>query len=438
MDERPHLPSLRKDPIVPRLSEQSTPGEGIRPEESASGKSASSEATHAPEVGHPVASPYPHREEDLATGCHQGRKRLLRIDQAHLSCPTGGQSFGVESEDLDIRKQGEEGGEISPRNVTNCSRQSPWQLAHSPGQQNLLRHENAELSGESEPRQTVREGLVAAGSGFAAGCRSVLSASASTASRQPAEIGRQGINDLNAQTGRTLPEAVLQARDLWKAFVRGATRVEVLQGLDLEVAPGEFLAVVGPSGSGKSTLLHLLATLDRPDRGEIFFRGRRIDNLSPRGRDRLRNRHFGMVFQMYHLLPELSALENVMLPLMIGYGFVGVLSRWRSFRGEAMRWLEAVGLGHRAYHKPRELSGGEMQRAAIARALVHRPDVLFADEPTGNLDRLTGREILELLCGLNQQQKLTIVMVTHDPEVARSAHRIMQMRDGRLFPLDLS
>ncbi|MCS7236690.1 MAG: ABC transporter ATP-binding protein [Thermoguttaceae bacterium] len=229
-------------------------------------------------------------------------------------------------------------------------------------------------------------------------------------------------------------EAILAARGLYKSFVRGSTRVEVLRGLDLEVTPGEFLAIVGHSGSGKSTLLHLLATLDRPDEGEIHFRTRRIDNISARGRDRLRNRHFGMVFQMYHLLPELTALENVMLPLMIGHGPLGLVTRWRSFRRQAWQWLEAVGLAHRAHHKPRELSGGEMQRTAIARALVHRPDVLFADEPTGNLDRKTGWEILDLLRALNRREKLTIVMVTHDPQVAQSADRILQLFDGRLYP----
>lgn len=233
---------------------------------------------------------------------------------------------------------------------------------------------------------------------------------------------------------RAAGELVLAARQLSKSFVRGSTRLEVLRGLELEVYPGEFLAIVGHSGSGKSTLLHLLATLDRPDEGEIHFRGRRIDNITTRGRDRLRNRHFGIVFQMYHLLPELTALENVMLPLMIGHGPLALLTRWRSFRRQAWQWLEAVGLSHRAHHKPRELSGGEMQRAAIARALVHRPAVLFADEPTGNLDRRTGWEILQLLRGLNRQEKLTIVMVTHDPQVAALADRVLRLFDGRLYP----
>jgi lipoprotein-releasing system ATP-binding protein len=142
-----------------------------------------------------------------------------------------------------------------------------------------------------------------------------------------------------------------------------------------------------------------------------------------------------MVFQMYHLLPELTALENVMLPLMIPHGPLALLTRWRSIRRKALEWLAAVGLTHRAHHKPRELSGGEMQRVAIARALVHHPEVLFADEPTGNLDRQTGWEILELLRRLNHQQNLTIVMVTHDPQVAGIADRIVRLQDGRIVPV---
>jgi lipoprotein-releasing system ATP-binding protein len=229
--------------------------------------------------------------------------------------------------------------------------------------------------------------------------------------------------------------ALLASRDLHKTYVRGSTRVEVLRGANLEVRAGEFLAVVGPSGSGKSTLLHLLATLDRPDSGEIYFHGNRIDHLSARYRDRLRNRHFGMVFQLYHLLPELTALENVMLPLMIGQSPFSLLTKWRRFRRQAQRWLEAMGLAHRAHHKPREMSGGEMQRAAIARALVHGPEILFADEPTGNLDRQTGWEILRLLRSLNLQQNLTIVMVTHDPQLADAADRSVCLRDGQIHPV---
>jgi lipoprotein-releasing system ATP-binding protein len=230
-------------------------------------------------------------------------------------------------------------------------------------------------------------------------------------------------------------EVAIEACNISKSYTRGGSRVEVLRQLELRVFSGEFVAIVGQSGSGKSTLLHLLATLDRPDEGEVFYRGERIDHLPSRQRDRLRNRHFGMVFQMYHLLPELTALENVMLPLMIPHGPLALLTKWRAIRGKALQWLRAVGLAHRAYHKPRELSGGEMQRVAIARALVHCPEILFADEPTGNLDRHTGWEILKLLRSLNKEENLTIVMVTHDPQVAGIADRIVRLYDGRIVPV---
>jgi lipoprotein-releasing system ATP-binding protein len=206
----------------------------------------------------------------------------------------------------------------------------------------------------------------------------------------------------------------------------------VLQGVTLDVDQGEFVAIVGPSGCGKTTLLHLLATLDRPDAGEICFEGHRIDNLPTTGRDILRNRYFGMVFQFYHLLPELSVLENVLIPAMIGDGIFGYLGRRGARRERARKIIEQVGLSHRLRHKPRELSGGEMQRTAIARALVSQPRVLLADEPTGNLDKHTGEEIMAILRRLNREQNLTIVMVTHDPNVAEQADRIITLVDGRV------
>jgi lipoprotein-releasing system ATP-binding protein len=217
-----------------------------------------------------------------------------------------------------------------------------------------------------------------------------------------------------------------------KSYHKGRIEIPVLRGVDLEVRDHEFLAIVGQSGSGKSTLLHLLATLDAPDRGEIHFEGHRIDNLPAAGRDILRNRHFGMIFQFYHLLPELTTLENVMMPLMIA------TSSWRYFGARrrhtavARGLLETVGLGHRLKHKPRELSGGEMQRAAIARALVAGPKLLLADEPTGNLDRGTGEEIIGLLRRLNAEQNLSIVMVTHDGAFAAQADRRVTLAEGRL------
>jgi lipoprotein-releasing system ATP-binding protein len=217
---------------------------------------------------------------------------------------------------------------------------------------------------------------------------------------------------------------------LAKSYRKGPLAVPVLKGVDFHVRQGEFVAVVGQSGCGKSTLLHLLGTLDAPDAGQIHFEGRRIDNLDLRGRDQLRNQHIGMIFQFYHLLPELSALENVLAPIMIRYG---VLSYFRNKRGHterAAKLLQMVGLSHRLTHKPRELSGGEMQRAAIARALIAQPKLLLADEPTGNLDQKTGGEILNLLRALNRQQGLTIVMVTHDQAIARQADRVVALANG--------
>jgi len=224
----------------------------------------------------------------------------------------------------------------------------------------------------------------------------------------------------------------LEAVGLKKCYRKGSVEIPVLRGVDIGVRQGEFLAVVGQSGSGKSTLLHLLGTLDVPDSGAISFAGRRIDNLRGSARDALRNRHIGMVFQFYHLLPELTTLENVLAPLMIHGSVWGYFRHRRRYRAAATDLLELVGLGHRLNHRPRELSGGEMQRTAIARALVSRPQLLLADEPTGNLDRSTGQEILGILRSLNRQEKLTIVMVTHDLAIAEQADRIVRLTDGRM------
>jgi lipoprotein-releasing system ATP-binding protein len=227
-------------------------------------------------------------------------------------------------------------------------------------------------------------------------------------------------------------EYQLEAVGLAKSYRKASVEIPVLKGVDLAVRRGEFLAIVGQSGSGKSTLLHLLGTLDSPDEGSVFFEGRRIDNLPAAGRDLLRNRRFGMIFQFYHLLPELTTLENVLAPLMIGKSVLGFLRNRTIYRSTAEQLLELVGLSHRLKHTPRELSGGEMQRAAIARALVAAPDLLLADEPTGNLDQSTGQEILELLCSLKQRDNLTIVMVTHDQAIAQRADRIVRLVDGRI------
>jgi lipoprotein-releasing system ATP-binding protein len=225
---------------------------------------------------------------------------------------------------------------------------------------------------------------------------------------------------------------LLSARNLHKTYRKHAVVVPVLAGLDLAVRPGEFLSVVGASGSGKSTLLHLLGTLDRPDEGRIYLDGRRIDNVPAKQRDELRNQTFGLIFQFYHLLPELTALENVLMPQMIEQSVLGWWGRRRELRKRGADILERVGLGHRLRHKPRELSGGEMQRAAIARALVNRPRVLLADEPTGNLDADTGADIVRLLRDLNRQEGLTIVMVTHNLELVGETDRVVRLVSGRV------
>ena len=227
-------------------------------------------------------------------------------------------------------------------------------------------------------------------------------------------------------------QPLLSATNLRKTYVKFANRIEVLRGLDLDVAQGEFLSVIGNSGSGKSTMLHLLGTLDKPDDGRIYLEGRRIDNLPAQERDQLRNRTFGFIFQFYHLLPELNTLENVLAPALISHS---VWSWWlnrRALRKAALEMLEKVGLSHRLKHKPKELSGGEMQRAAIARALINRPRVLLADEPTGNLDSANGQHVMKLLRDLNRQEGLSIVMVTHNLDLVHGTDRVVRLFDGRV------
>ncbi|CAN5473411.1 ABC transporter ATP-binding protein [soil metagenome] len=225
---------------------------------------------------------------------------------------------------------------------------------------------------------------------------------------------------------------MLTAVQIYKTYRRDAVKVPVLQGVNLEVYRSEFLCVIGASGSGKSTLLHLLGTIDQPDKGEITLDGERIDNLPSERRDRLRNRTFGYVFQFYHLLPELNTLENVMVPAMISNSLFGWMRQKHIQRKRATELLERVGLGHRLKHKPRELSGGEMQRAAIARALINRPTVLLADEPTGNLDVDTGHEIMGLLRDLNENSGLTIVMVTHNLDLVAESDRVIRLQAGQV------
>jgi lipoprotein-releasing system ATP-binding protein len=223
---------------------------------------------------------------------------------------------------------------------------------------------------------------------------------------------------------------MLQAENIHKTYRRHAVEVRVLDGLNLEVKTGEFLSIVGVSGSGKSTLLHLLGTLDAPDSGSILLDGKRIDNLRPHERDLLRNQTFGYIFQFYHLLPELTTLDNVLMPAYIGHSVMGWWKNRAKWRARAEELLCKVGLSHRLKHRPRELSGGEMQRAAVARALLKHPRVLLADEPTGNLDAGTGGEIVRLLRDLNREEGVTIVMVTHNLDIVAATDRVVRMVNG--------
>ena len=224
-------------------------------------------------------------------------------------------------------------------------------------------------------------------------------------------------------------ELLMRAEGLSKSYRKGKLEIPVLRNVDFHVRQSEFVSIVGKSGSGKSTLMHLLGVLDQPDAGEIHFGDRRIDNLSPRARDAFRNRDVGVIFQFYHLLPEFSTLENVLAPRMIGESLWGYFTRRKQHRQNAIALLERVGLGHRLDHRPSELSGGEMQRAAIARALISQPRLLLADEPTGNLDPQTGEEIFELLQSLNREQDLTIVMVSHDESLAERTDRVVRLTE---------
>ena len=218
----------------------------------------------------------------------------------------------------------------------------------------------------------------------------------------------------------------IRAVGLTRSFKVGETEVEALRGVDLEVQAGEFVALVGPSGSGKSTFLNLVGGLDRPTDGELWIDGVELSTSKERALTDHRRRRVGFVFQGFHLLPRLTALENVALPMM----FVGVGERERLARAREL--LEQVGLAGRMDHRPTQLSGGEQQRVAIARALVGRPAIILADEPTGNLDSVTGGEIMSLLRDLNRDQHVTLLLVTHDPEAAGFASRVVRLRDGRI------
>lgn len=225
-----------------------------------------------------------------------------------------------------------------------------------------------------------------------------------------------------------MSDEILVAQGLHKTYSMGARKLEVLKGIDVSVRRGDALSIAGASGAGKSTLLHLMGGLDSPSAGTVHLDGVSLFEISSARRCNVRNEKIGFIFQAYHLLPELSAMENVVLPAM--------MSRAKRLNGSredrAKELLNTVGLGERLDHRPAELSGGEQQRVAIARALVNRPALLFADEPTGNLDSKTGEVVMELLLELRRSQNLTLVIVTHDEHVAKYGERKLVMADGRL------
>ena len=227
-----------------------------------------------------------------------------------------------------------------------------------------------------------------------------------------------------------MTEPLLVVRDVYKSYHDGERELQVLRGAELAVAPGEAVAVVGMSGSGKSTLLHQLGGLDLPDRGSIQIAGQELGELSASERSRLRNSTLGFVFQFHHLLPEFSALENVCIPAMLAG------KSMRESKPGAQALLEELGLGERLTHRPSRLSGGEQQRVALARALINGPGVLLADEPTGNLDKETGEAVIEMMWRLTVERNKGLVIVTHEPSIALRAGRILQLREGKLHPLD--
>ena len=221
---------------------------------------------------------------------------------------------------------------------------------------------------------------------------------------------------------------VIECRGLSKTYREGALETPVFRALDLSVARGESVAIIGASGAGKSTLLHLLGGLDTPTTGEVLVDGQSMGALGEAARGHLRNRALGFVYQFHHLLPEFTALENVMLPLLVRGNAV------TSARGPAQALLEQVGLGHRLGHKPGELSGGERQRCAVARALVSNPACVLGDEPTGNLDEHSAAVVFDLLLSLNKAQRTSLVLVTHDRRLARRLDRVLELTGGRLQP----
>jgi len=245
-------------------------------------------------------------------------------------------------------------------------------------------------------------------------------------SEEKLEAGKQQVESGGVTASDQTNGVLLKVRAAGKTYLIGKRSLEVLKGVNLTVQRGDFLALRGASGAGKSTLLHLLGGLDTPTAGEIWFAGKNLAALSALELARFRNRKIGFVFQAYHLLPELDALENVCLPArMMRTGAAQAEARGREL-------LTRVGLGERMEHRPYELSGGEQQRVAIARALINGPELILADEPTGNLDSHTGEEVVELLCTLQAERRATLIIATHDAKVAARAPRIFELVDGQI------
>lgn len=227
-----------------------------------------------------------------------------------------------------------------------------------------------------------------------------------------------------------MSDAVIRATSLTRTFVQGRTELNILKGVDLVIRPGEQVAILGASGVGKSTLLHLLGGLDKPTSGIVEVAGEDMARADESRRAAIRNRHLGFVYQFHHLLPEFTALENVAMPLLIAGRSAA------DAEAEASDLLERVGLGQRQTHKPGELSGGERQRAAVARALINRPRCVLGDEPTGNLDERNADQVYELILELNREFRTSVVLVTHDPQLAARMDRRLEMTGGQLLPID--
>jgi len=224
----------------------------------------------------------------------------------------------------------------------------------------------------------------------------------------------------------TMSKWIVDARDITKVYQMGAVEVHALRGLTVKIAPGEIVSIMGPSGSGKSTLMNIIGCLDRPTSGEYSLNGESVANMTDDQLAEIRNRGVGFVFQSFNLLPRATALANVELPMRYA------VLNGRNRKQVATEALEAVGLGDRIHHRPNELSGGQMQRVAIARALVNNPAIIMADEPTGNLDSKSGDEIMSLLRNLNEERGTTLIIVTHDPEIAALTNRVISILDGRI------